>query len=56
MQVEFSDLRKSLMIDIQNENVNLTVAYLYLNLIQESEQITIELQQMSRSSRKFQQG
>ena len=56
MQVEFSNLRKSLMVDIQNENVNLTVAYLYLNLLQESEQITIELQQMSRSSRKFQQG
>ena len=56
LQTEFSDLRKSLMADIQSKNVNLTVAYLYLNLLQESEQMTIELQQMSRASRKFQQG
>lgn len=56
LQGEFSDMRKSLMADIQQGDVNLTVAYLYLNLLQESEQITIELQQMSRASRKFQQG
>ena len=56
LQTEFSDMRKSLMEDIQSKNVNLTVAYLYLNLLQESEQMTIELQQMSRASRKFQQG
>lgn len=56
LQTEFSDMRKSLMADIQKENVNLTVAYLYLNILQESEQINIELQQMSRASRKFQQG
>ena len=49
-------MRKSLMEDIQKKNINLTVAYLYLNLLQESEQMTIELQQMSRASRKFQQG
>ncbi|MBO8444203.1 MAG: inorganic phosphate transporter [Bacteroidetes bacterium] len=56
LQTEFSDMRKSLMTDIQGGNVNLTVAYLYLNLLQESEQMTIVLQQMSRASRKFQQG
>ena len=56
LQTEFSDMRKSLMEDIQKKNINLTVAYLYLNLLQESEQMTIELQQMSRASRKFQQG
>ena len=42
-------------IDIQRSNIDLLMD-LYLNLLQESEQITIELQQMSRSSRKFQQG
>lgn len=56
LQREFSDMRKSLMADIQKENLNIAVAYLYLNLLQESEQMTIELMQMSRSSRKFQQG
>lgn len=56
LQTEFSDLRKALMDDIRSKNLNLTVAYLYLNLLQESEQITIELSQMSRASRKFQQG
>lgn len=56
LQQEFSSMRKSLMEDIQKGSVNLTVAYLYLNLLQESEQMTIELQQMSRASRKFQQG
>lgn len=56
LQTAFSDMRKSLTEDIRNNNLNLTVAYLYLNLLQESEQITIELQQMSRASRKFQLG
>lgn len=56
LQTEFSDLRKSLVGDIQNNNINLTVAYLYLNLIQESEQLAIELAQMSRAARKFQLG
>lgn len=55
LQTEFSDMRKSLVKDIQEKNVNITVAYLYLNLLQESEQMTIELQQMSRASRKFQE-
>ncbi len=56
LQTEFSDLRKALMEDIQKKNLNLTVAYLYLNLIQESEQLSIELTQMSRAARKFQLG
>ena len=56
LQTEFSDLRKALMEDIQKKNLNLTVAYLYLNLIQESEQLAIELTQMSRAARKFQLG
>lgn len=56
LQTEFSDLRKSLMEDIRQKNLNLTVAYLYLNLIQESEQLSIELTQMSRAARKFQLG
>ena len=56
LQTEFSDLRKSLMEDIRKENMNITVAYLYLNLIQESEQLAIELTQMSRAARKFQLG
>ena len=42
--------------DISQKNLNLTVAYLYLNLIQESEQLSIELTQMSRAARKFQLG
>ena len=40
----------------RKENMNITVAYLYLNLIQESEQLAIELTQMSRAARKFQLG
>lgn len=56
LQTEFSDLRKSLVEDIQSNNINLTVAYLYLNIIQESEQLSIELAQMSRAARKFQLG
>ena len=56
LQSEFSDLRKALMIDIQSKQLNLTVAYLYLNILQESEQITIVLRQLSRASRKFQLG
>ena len=56
LQNEFSDMRKSLMNDIQSKQINLTVAYLYLNILQESEQITIVLKQLSRASRKFQLG
>lgn len=53
-QKEFSSLRKLLVEDIRNEQVNMTVGYLYLNILQESEQIAILLKQMIRSSRKFQ--
>ena len=56
LQNEFSEMRKSLMNDIQSKQINLTVAYLYLNILQESEQITIVLKQLSRASRKFQLG
>lgn len=56
LQNEFSEMRKSLMGDIRGKQVNLTVAYLYLNVLQESEQMTIVLKQLSRASRKFQLG
>ena len=51
---DFSDMRKSLMEDIRNNEVNMNTGYLYLNLLQESEQMSIILKQMIRSSRKFQ--
>ena len=53
LQKKFSDLRKALMVDIQEKNVNLTVAYLYLNLIQESEQLCISMKHYDRASRKM---
>ena len=53
LQKKFSDLRKALMVDIQEKNVNLTVAYLYLNLIQESEQLCISMKHYARASRKM---
>ncbi len=53
LQKKFSDLRKALMVDIQEKNVNLTVAYLYLNLIQESEQLCISMKHYARASRKL---
>ena len=53
LQKKFSDLRKALMVDIQEKNVNLTVAYLYLNLIQESEQLCISMKHYARTSRKL---
>ncbi len=56
LQKSFSDMRKSLTEDIRNNNLNLTMAYLYLNLIQESEQMVITVRQLSRASRKFQLG
>lgn len=54
MQKDFSNMRKSLMEDIQANNVNMNTGYLYLNVLQESEQMSIVLKQMVRSSRKFQ--
>ena len=53
LQKKFSDLRKALMVDIQSKNLNLTVAYLYLNIIQESEQLCISLKHYARASRKL---
>ena len=53
LQKKFSDLRKAMMVDIQEKNVNLTVAYLYLNLIQESEQLCISMKHYARASRKL---
>ena len=53
MQGKFSDLRKALMVDIQEKNLNLTVAYMYLNLVQESEQLCISLKHYARASRKL---
>ncbi len=54
VQKDFSNMRKSLMEDIRNKNMNINVGYLYLNVLQESEQMAIILKQMIRSSRKFQ--
>ncbi|MGM9747861.1 MAG: anion permease [Candidatus Cryptobacteroides sp.] len=56
LQTEFSDMRKSLMIDIQAKQLNINIAYLYLNILQESEQMSITLSRLIRSSRKFQLG
>ena len=53
LQKKFSDLRKALMVDIQSKNLNLTVAYLYLNIIQESEQLCISMKHYARASRKM---
>ena len=53
LQKKFSDLRKALMVDIQEKNLNLTVAYLYLNIIQESEQLCISMKHYARASRKM---
>ncbi|MBE6232517.1 MAG: inorganic phosphate transporter [Bacteroidales bacterium] len=56
LQNEFSDMRKELMNDIQAKQVNINTAYLYLNILQESESMTITLLRLTRSSRKFQLG
>ena len=56
LQTEFSDMRKSLMVDIQAKQLNINIAYLYLNILQESEQMSITLARLIRSSRKFQLG
>ena len=53
LQIKFSDLRKALMTDIQEKNLNLTMAYMYLNLVQESEQLCISLKHYARASRKL---
>ncbi len=53
LQIKFSDLRKALMKDIQEKNLNLTMAYMYLNLVQESEQLCISLKHYARASRKL---
>lgn len=53
LQKTFSDTRKSLVLKMQQHNINLTVAYLYLNLLQESEQLVVLLQQLVRGSQKF---
>lgn len=54
VQKDFSSMRKSLMEDIRNNEVNMNTGYLYLNVLQESEQMAIVLKQMIRASRKFQ--
>ncbi len=54
VQKDFSNMRKSLMEDIRNNAVNMNTGYLYLNVLQESEQMSIILKQMIRASRKFQ--
>ena len=56
LQNEFSDMRKELMNDIQANQVNINTAYLYLNILQESESMAITLSRLTRSSRKFQLG
>ena len=56
LQHEFSEQRKELMHDIQAEQVNINTAYLYLNVLQESESMVITLSRLTRSSRKFQLG
>jgi len=56
LQNEFSDMRKDLMDDIQAKQVNINTAYLYLNILQESESMVITLSRLIRSSRKFQLG
>lgn len=56
LQNEFSDMRKELMNDIQAKQVNINTAYLYLNVLQESESMAITLSRLTRSSRKFQLG
>ena len=56
LQNKFSDMRKELMDDIQAKQVNINTAYLYLNILQESESMAITLSRLIRSSRKFQLG
>lgn len=56
LQESFSDKRKALLEDIQKEETNMTVCYLYLDLLLESEQIVLVLLQFTRSARKFQLG
>ena len=56
LQNKFSDMRKELMDDIQAKQVNINTAYLYLNILQESESMAITLSRLTRSSRKFQLG
>lgn len=56
LQECFSDKRKALLEDIQKEEVNLTVCYLYLDILLESEQMVLVLIQFTRSARKFQLG
>ena len=56
LQNSFSDMRKELMDDIQAKQVNINTAYLYLNILQESESMAITLSRLTRSSRKFQLG
>lgn len=56
LQKSFSDMRKELMQDIQAKQVNINTAYLYLNILQESESMSITLTRLIRSSRKFQLG
>lgn len=56
MQNAFSTMRKELMDDIQAKQVNINTAYLYLNVLQESESMAITMARLTRSSRKFQLG
>lgn len=54
LRKDFSNKRKALREDIRENRINMNAGYLYLNVLQESEQMTIILKQMIRSSRKFQ--
>ncbi len=55
LQSDFSEKRKALTKDIQADKININTAYLYLNILQESETMAIHMKQFIRSSRKFQE-
>ena len=55
LQYKFSDKRKELTRDIQKGSININTAYLYLNILQESENVSSHMQHFVRSSRKFQE-
>ncbi len=49
----FSDARKVQLNRIQSSKENLTIAYVYLNMIQESQQLIISIRHLFRASRHF---
>ena len=55
LQNDFSDKRKALTQDIQEGKININTAYLYLNILQESENMSIHMKHFVRSARKFQE-